>query len=86
MNTLDALGFFGSKNKLAKAAGVRVPSVYNWGVLVPEGRAQRLVEASGGALVYDKNVYDQYRKQKQQGNLIHENHHDEKQGCYQAGN
>lgn len=57
----DAIDFFGNKSKLAQAAGVKASSVSVWGRLVPEGRAQRLVEASGGALVYDKNIYDQHR-------------------------
>ncbi|EAA9004366.1 transcriptional regulator [Salmonella enterica] len=62
MFTTDALRFFGSKPKLALAAGVKAPSVYNWGELVPEGRAMRLQEASGGVLHYDPKVYDEYRK------------------------
>jgi|GEM_PF-2909129 len=38
----DAITFFGSKTKLANAAGVRLASVAAWGILVPEGRAMRL--------------------------------------------
>lgn len=45
----DALLYFGSKTKLAQAAGIRLASLYSWkGDLVPEGRAMRLQEASGG--------------------------------------
>lgn len=70
----DAILFFkGNQAALAKAAGVSPQAVFQWGDLVPEGRAQRLVEASNGALVYDKHIYDEYRKEKQKGNLIHEN-------------
>ena len=48
----DALLYFGSK--LAQAAGIRLASLYSWkGDLVPEGRAMRLQEASGGELQYD---------------------------------
>lgn len=46
----DALLYFGSKTKLAQAAGIRLASLYSWkGDLVPEGRAMRLQEASGGS-------------------------------------
>lgn len=44
-----------------------------WGELVPEGRAMRLQEASGGELQYDPKVYDEYRKAKRPGKVIHEN-------------
>ncbi|PXF74866.1 hypothetical protein DL794_25655 [Escherichia coli] len=62
MLKVDAITFFGSKTKLANAAGVRLASVAAWGILVPEGRAMRLQEASGGELLYDPKVYDEYRK------------------------
>ena len=51
MLKVDAITFFGSKTKLANAAGVRLASVAAWGILVPEGRAMRLQEASGGELL-----------------------------------
>lgn len=60
----DAIKFYGTRAKVAEAAGVDPSAVSQWGRLVPEGRAQRLVEASGGALVYDKNIYDQYRNNR----------------------
>ena len=44
MLKVDAITFFGSKTKLANAAGVRLASVAAWGILVPEGRAMRLFE------------------------------------------
>ncbi|KAB1581132.1 Cro/CI family transcriptional regulator [Serratia marcescens] len=69
----DAINFFGSKTKLAEAAGVRRSSVSAWGDLVPEGRASRLVAASGGILVYDSSIYDAYRRAKRSGELNHEN-------------
>ncbi|EEM8546918.1 transcriptional regulator [Salmonella enterica] len=67
MRKHDAILFFGSKTKLAKAAGVRLSSVYAWGDLVPEGRAMRLQEASNGFLHYDQNIYDLYRKARRSG-------------------
>ncbi len=43
----DAINYFGSKSKLAKAAGVAPASVSVWGELVPEKNAMRLQLASG---------------------------------------
>ncbi|MBD8129021.1 transcriptional regulator [Pantoea agglomerans] len=73
MYTRDALKFFGSKSKLASAAGVKLPSIYKWGELVPEGRAMRLQTASDGSLVYDPRCYDSHAKAKREGELNHEN-------------
>ena len=36
MLKIDAIAFFGSKTKLANAAGVRLASVAAWGKLVPD--------------------------------------------------
>lgn len=58
----DAIKFYGTRIKVARAAGVDPSAVSQWGELVPEGRAMRLQEASGGALHYDPKVYDEYRK------------------------
>ncbi len=69
----DAINFFGSKTRLARAAGVEKSAVSQWGLLVPEGRAQRLVDASSGKLTYDKDIYDQYRNEKRSGEVNHEN-------------
>lgn len=73
MLTKDALQFFGSKTKLASAAGVRLPSVYKWGALVPEARASRLQSASNGVLQYDPAIYDQHKENRKKV-LNHENH------------
>ncbi|XNM75631.1 transcriptional regulator [Escherichia coli] len=70
---MTQLILFGSKTKLANAAG-SVASGAAWGILVPEGRAMRLQEASGGELQYDPKVYDEYRKTKRAGRLNNENH------------
>lgn len=76
MFTVEAIRFFGSKSKLAEAAGVSRASVSAWGKLVPEGRASRLVLASGGELVYHPKIYDEHRKAKREEKLNHENHTD----------
>lgn len=70
----DVINFYGTKAKVAKAAGVDPSAVSQWGELVPEGRAMRLQEASGGELQYDPKVYDEYRKAKRAGRLNNENH------------
>lgn len=57
MYTKDAIAYFKTKAALAKAAGVRKPTVYAWGELVPEGRAARLAEITNGALKYDRFLY-----------------------------
>ncbi|HBQ0465327.1 TPA: transcriptional regulator [Klebsiella aerogenes] len=69
----DAVKFFGSKSRLAKAAGVAPSSVSVWGELVPEKNAMRLQIASGGVLQYDPEVYDKYAKAKRSGEVNHEN-------------
>ena len=70
----DVINFYGTKAKVAKAAGVDPSAVSQWQELVPEGRAMRLQEASGGELLYDPKVYDEYRKAKRAGRLNNENH------------
>jgi len=69
----DAINYFGSKSKLAKAAGVAPASVSVWGELVPEKNAMRLQLASEGVLHYDPEVYDQHAKAKRSGEVNHEN-------------
>ncbi|EMK8059121.1 Cro/CI family transcriptional regulator [Escherichia albertii] len=73
MFTRDALEFFGSKTRVAEAAGIRLPSFYKWKELVPEARAMRLQEASGGVLTYDPVIYDQH-KQNRREELKNANH------------
>lgn len=53
----DAIKFFGSASAVAKAAGVKPPSVSAWKELIPERRARRLELASGGVLRYDMDLY-----------------------------
>ena len=69
----DAINYFGSKSKLAKAAGVAPASVSVWGELVPEKNAMRLQLASEGVLQYDPEVYDHHAKAKRSGEVNHEN-------------
>lgn len=59
----DAIKFFGGVTSVATAAGVKPPTVSEWGDVVPEGRAHRLADASGGALVpWTKEQYDNHRQ------------------------
>lgn len=60
----DVISHFGTSSKVAQAAGVDRSAVSQWKELVPERCAQRLADASGGVLHYDKTVYDEYRKKK----------------------
>ncbi|QIJ49917.1 Cro/CI family transcriptional regulator [Raoultella ornithinolytica] len=69
----DAIKFYGTRVKVARAAGVDPSAVSQWGELVPEKNAARLQEDSGGALIYDQSVYDQYRNEKRSGEVNHEN-------------
>ncbi|MCL5501271.1 Cro/CI family transcriptional regulator [Escherichia coli] len=57
MITQDAIDYFGSKARLAKAAGVSQPAVSRWGKLVPEKRAARLSLMTDGQLIYDPGEY-----------------------------
>ena len=63
----EVVNHFGTKAKIAAIAGIDPSAVSQWKELVPERCAQRLADASGGALHYDKNVYDQHRKAKRAG-------------------
>lgn len=68
----DAINFFGTKTKVASAAGVSPASVSVWGLLVPEKNAAKLQLASGGVLIYDPTVYDQHKQTRKEA-LSHEN-------------
>nr|WP_265095921.1 Cro/CI family transcriptional regulator [Salmonella enterica] len=60
--TKDAINYFGSKAKLAKALGVSQPAVSRWGVHIPEKRAARLALMTAGELVYDPCEYQEISK------------------------
>lgn len=54
----DAIKHFGNLTKLAKAAGVKLPSASAWGELIPERRAARLERLTNGELKYDPALYE----------------------------
>jgi len=60
----EAVIFFGTNVRIADIAGVDPSAVSQWREVVPERAAQRLAEASNGELSYDKDFYDQHRKNK----------------------
>ncbi|ARD61589.1 hypothetical protein Y71_17265 [Kosakonia radicincitans DSM 16656] len=62
MLTQDAVNYFGSKAKLAKALGVSQPAVSRWGEHIPEKRAARLSLMTNGDLVYDPCEYQDLSK------------------------
>ncbi|HAU4401940.1 TPA: Cro/CI family transcriptional regulator [Serratia marcescens] len=57
MRKSDAVEYFGSPTKLAKAAGVSLPAVSRWGEVIPERRAARLARLTGDELKYDPAMY-----------------------------
>ncbi|EMO5715855.1 transcriptional regulator [Enterobacter bugandensis] len=63
----DVINHFGSNSRVAVVAGVNRSAVSQWKELVPERCAQRLADASCGALRYDQDVYDRHRKSKRRG-------------------
>lgn len=63
----DAVKHFVTNTRVAAVAGVDRSAVSQWKELVPERCAQRLADASGGVLHYDKEVYDQYRRERRNG-------------------
>jgi hypothetical protein len=66
----EVINHFGTNVKIAAIAGIDPSAVSQWKELVPERCAQRLADASEGALHYDKNIYDQYRKARRLGKKI----------------
>lgn len=73
MLKLDAIKFYGTRVKVARAAGVDPSAVSQWGDLVPEKNAARLELDSAGALKYNPEVYDQHSKAKRSSEVNHEN-------------
>ena len=53
MNTQNAIEFFGSKAKLARALDIKAPSIHNWGEQVPKQRQYELERITKGALKAD---------------------------------
>ncbi|GAB82291.1 Cro/CI family transcriptional regulator [Shimwellia blattae] len=60
----EAINYFGSRTKVAQAAGVHPSAVSQWGELIPEKNAFRLELASDHKLKYDPEIYDSYAKAK----------------------
>ena len=55
----DAIEFYdGSVSRLAEILGIDRRAVYQWGELVPERRAIKLAQITGGALIYESSVYE----------------------------
>lgn len=52
----EALEVFGTKTALARALGIRTPSVYGWGDEVPPLRQLQLERLTGGRLRADDDV------------------------------
>ena len=53
----DAVKHFGSASALARALGIALPSVSEWGDIIPEGRAYQLQVITAGALRVDPSWY-----------------------------
>lgn len=55
MKTADAVTYFQTKYKLAKALGLKPATVYgSWGLEVPRKYWERLEALSGGVLTYSR--------------------------------
>ena len=50
MKTVDAIAYFGNKNRLAKALGITRCSVSHWGENVPALRAYQIEKLTDGKL------------------------------------
>jgi hypothetical protein len=62
MKTETAIQHFGNKAALARALQIKPPSVYDWGELVPLGRAYELQALTNGALQVDRALYTSAQK------------------------
>lgn len=62
MKTADAIKFYGTKAALARALGIKPPSIHDWGDLVPKGRAYELQDLTDGALQVDRAAYEPQRE------------------------
>jgi DNA-binding transcriptional regulator YdaS (Cro superfamily) len=50
MTKQEAITFFGTQHKLAKALGLKQPAISNWGDIVPRHHQPYLEKISGGVL------------------------------------
>lgn len=58
MKTSNAVRFFGSQAALARALGIKPPSVCGWGEVVPRGRAYELLALTDGAIPLEAGDYE----------------------------
>jgi DNA-binding transcriptional regulator YdaS (Cro superfamily) len=57
MKKADVLQYFGTESKVAKALGIKQPSVNEWGENIPQLRAYQLERITNGKLkVIDKRL------------------------------
>jgi len=56
MKTTDALTYFGSQHAIAKALGIKQPSVANWGEFPPELRQLQIQALTKRALKAEKSI------------------------------
>lgn len=61
MKTKDAISYFKSQSALARALGIRPPSVAGWGEVVPELRQLQIEAITGGQLKADERVRNPMR-------------------------
>ncbi|ANO90442.1 TPA: Cro/CI family transcriptional regulator [Escherichia coli] len=67
MKTQDAVAFFGTKAKVARALDVSQVAVTRWGAIVPKGRALELEKLTDGALKCDLNLYKNRSRKNKRG-------------------
>lgn len=68
----DAIKFFsgsdgerGARSRMARALGVTVGAISQWGDVLPEGKAYKLESISNGKLKVDPSLYEKKVKQTQ---------------------
>ncbi len=59
MKKQDAISYFGTQAKIARAAGISRQAVSQWGEFVPPAIATLLAKISGGKLIFDPSSYPQ---------------------------
>ncbi|EGO8352082.1 hypothetical protein E0V34_08905 [Escherichia coli] len=67
MKTQDAVAFFGTKAKIARALDVSQVAVTQWGAIVPKGRALELEKLTDGALKCDLSLYKNHSRKNKRG-------------------
>lgn len=58
MLTKDAIEHFGTQSALARALGIKPPSISDWGETVPPLRQLQLERLTGGTLRADPSILD----------------------------